>query len=246
MIGSNFGAIALSEGANLTRMMIDALATDYDDTLATHGQVDEKTLAALIRLRASGRKCLLVTGREYDDLLTVFTRVDLFDLIVAENGGLLVEPATNRQTLIAPPANVTFANRLRQLGAEPLSVGRTIIATRSPHENLVRRAQIEMAVDLRMIMNKGAIMLLPHDIDKATGLAVAARQLDISTAAIVGVGDAENDRTFLRACGVGVAVANALQSVQEVADLTTTHACSEGVVELIDIILAGAVKPRCR
>ena len=38
------------------------LATDYDGTLAQQGRVDEPTLAALGRLRRSGRKIILVTG----------------------------------------------------------------------------------------------------------------------------------------------------------------------------------------
>src|SRR5438477_811893 len=55
-----------------------ALATDYDGTLAADGRVREKTLAALERLRKSGRRTILVTGRELEDLKTVFPRLDLF------------------------------------------------------------------------------------------------------------------------------------------------------------------------
>ncbi|MGE5358825.1 MAG: HAD family hydrolase [Bacteroidales bacterium] len=39
------------------------LACDYDGTLATAGKVDDPTLEALRRLRASGRRLTLVTGR---------------------------------------------------------------------------------------------------------------------------------------------------------------------------------------
>ena len=63
-----------------------ALATDYDGTLARHGQVDAPTLAALERLRATGHKLLLVTGREMDDLKRCFAELHLFDWVVAENG----------------------------------------------------------------------------------------------------------------------------------------------------------------
>ncbi|MBE9211757.1 HAD-IIB family hydrolase [Plectonema cf. radiosum LEGE 06105] len=45
-----------------------ALATDYDGTLATHGHVNDETIAALKRLRSSGRKLILITGRELNDL----------------------------------------------------------------------------------------------------------------------------------------------------------------------------------
>jgi hydroxymethylpyrimidine pyrophosphatase-like HAD family hydrolase len=43
-------------------MYFIALATDYDGTLASHGRVDEQTIAALERLKASGRRLLLVTA----------------------------------------------------------------------------------------------------------------------------------------------------------------------------------------
>jgi HAD superfamily hydrolase (TIGR01484 family) len=60
-----------------------ALACDYDGTLAHDGRVSAATIAALERVRASGRKLLLVTGRQLDDLGTVFDRLDLFDRVVA-------------------------------------------------------------------------------------------------------------------------------------------------------------------
>ena len=45
------------------------LACDYDGTLASDGVVSEETLAALQRLRDSGRKLILVTGRELENLV---------------------------------------------------------------------------------------------------------------------------------------------------------------------------------
>jgi NADH-quinone oxidoreductase subunit G/NADP-reducing hydrogenase subunit HndD len=45
-------------------MQYYALATDYDGTLAKDGRVDEYTIDVLKRFQASGRKLVLVTGRE--------------------------------------------------------------------------------------------------------------------------------------------------------------------------------------
>ena len=50
-----------------------ALATDYDGTIAHHGEVDAPTLAALERLRGASRRLILVTGRELDDLIRDWT-----------------------------------------------------------------------------------------------------------------------------------------------------------------------------
>ena len=44
-----------------------ALASDYDGTLAHDGIVGEASLRALRRLKESGRRVILVTGRELDE-----------------------------------------------------------------------------------------------------------------------------------------------------------------------------------
>lgn len=70
-----------------------ALACDYDGTLATDGKVGEDVVAALERVRETGRRLVLVTGRELPDLAGAFPRLDLFERVVAENGGLLCRPS---------------------------------------------------------------------------------------------------------------------------------------------------------
>jgi haloacid dehalogenase-like hydrolase len=84
-------------------MYIICLATDYDGTLAHDGEVDGPTVGALEEFRRTGRKLILATGRELPDIERVFSRLDLFDRVVAENGALLFDPATKKETPLAPP-----------------------------------------------------------------------------------------------------------------------------------------------
>lgn len=51
-----------------------ALATDYDGTLVASDRVSESVAQALHRLRISGRRTILVTGRPLDDLLSIRLR----------------------------------------------------------------------------------------------------------------------------------------------------------------------------
>src|ERR1051326_7518836 len=90
-------------------MRYHALACDYDGTIAWNGTVDAETIAALEKLRESGRKLVLVTGRELDDLMRVFPRLDLFDRAVVENRAVLYRPATRDQKLLAetPPKEIS-------------------------------------------------------------------------------------------------------------------------------------------
>jgi HAD superfamily hydrolase (TIGR01484 family) len=215
-----------------------ALACDYDGTLATDGRVDARTLRALERARASGRRLLLVTGRQLDDLQSVFSRLDLFDRVVAENGALLYRPSTREETMLAEPPPEAFIAALRERGIDSLSVGRVIVATWQPHETAVLAAIRDLGLEWQVIFNKGAVMALPSGVNKATGLAAALEELGLSARNTVGIGDAENDQAFLSACGCAVAVANALPMLKERADWVTVGDHGAGVVELIEKLLA--------
>jgi phosphoglycolate phosphatase (TIGR01487 family) len=215
-----------------------ALACDYDGTLASDGRVDEKTLAALERLLDSGRKLILVTGRELDDLLQVFPRINLFERVVAENGALLYQPASREEKLLGDRPPEEFIKTLRERGVAPLCVGRVIVATWHPHETTVAEAIRDLGLELQVILNKDAVMVLPSVINKASGLNAALSELGLSPHNIVAVGDAENDLAFFKLCGCSVAVANALPMVKEQADLVTSSSRGAGVTELIDQLIA--------
>jgi hydroxymethylpyrimidine pyrophosphatase-like HAD family hydrolase len=214
-----------------------ALATDYDGTLAHDGQVDEPTLDALRRVRASGRRLVLVTGRELPDLFATFGYCDLFDRVVAENGAVLYNPISKLSRVLGQPPPPQLLAVLEGRGV-PVSVGHSIIATVEPYEHVVLSAIHELGLEWHVVFNKGAVMALPSTVTKATGLAPALQELGVPAERSVGIGDAENDHAFLHLCGVAVAVANALPAVKVTADLVTTAARGAGVTELIDRLLA--------
>jgi HAD superfamily hydrolase (TIGR01484 family) len=215
-----------------------ALACDYDGTLAHHGSVNDDTVAALERLRASGRRLLLVTGREVDDLMRVFPHLHLFDRVVAENGALLYDPGTRDVQPLAEAPPHEFVRELQRRGVTPLSVGHVIVATWEPNDPTVFQVIHDMALELQVIFNKGAVMVLPSGVNKATGLRRALDALKLSLHNTVGVGDAENDHAFLAACECGVAVANALESIKARVDWVTPADHGAGVIELIDRLIA--------
>ncbi|WP_165219668.1 HAD-IIB family hydrolase [Aquisphaera insulae] len=215
-----------------------ALATDYDGTLAHDGRVDEPTLKALRRLKESGRKLILVTGRDLDELIDVFPELEVFDRVVAENGALLYSPNDRSEKILAEPPPAEFLARLKTKGVGPIAVGRVIVATWVPHQGAVLEAVREMGLELQVIFNKGAVMILPSGVNKATGLDVALRELLLSPHNVVGIGDAENDHAFLGSSECAVAVSNALETLKERADWTTTGDHGKGVVELIEALEA--------
>jgi len=224
----------LSAATEAKAMYFIALATDYDGTLAHDGIVTKKTLAALERFKKSGRKLILVTGRELPDLKRVFPEVGLFDKVVAENGALIYTPASEEERTISPAPDPKFVARLKKAGVKPLSVGNSIVATWEPHQATVLDIIKTMGLGLDIIFNKGAVMILPSGVNKATGLTAALQDLRLSPHNVVGVGDAENDHAFLKVCGCSVAVDNAIPAVKDTANLVMRGARGKGVEQLID------------
>ncbi|MFL5814284.1 MAG: HAD family hydrolase [Bdellovibrionia bacterium] len=217
-----------------------ALATDYDETLARHGHLADSTVQALERFRASGRKTILVTGREIPDLRAVCHRLDLFDLIIGENGAVLVDPKKDlsRVEPLADTPPPQFARELSNLGVSPLSCGSVIVATLSDQYESVRSTIERLGLNLQIILNKGSLMVLPTGVNKASGLRRALEVLNIPAAKAWAIGDAENDIDFLMSAGCPAAVANALPSVKEKAIFTATREAGQGVEELISKILS--------
>jgi hydroxymethylpyrimidine pyrophosphatase-like HAD family hydrolase len=215
-------------------MRYHALACDYDGTLAHHGGVDDATFAALQRVRDSGRRLVLVTGRRLDDLLRVCSRLDSFDRVVAENGALLYDPATRQERLLAEPPPIALLDELRARSVAPLDSGRVVVATWEPNDAQVLAAIRDLGLELQVVFNKGAVMVLPSGINKASGLRIALGEIGLSPHNAVGVGDAENDHAFLSICECAVTVANALPALKERSDWVTSGDHGAGVIELIE------------
>jgi HAD superfamily hydrolase (TIGR01484 family) len=214
-----------------------ALACDYDGTIAKDGKVPERVIEAIDRLKESGRRAILVTGRQIEDLGEAFDRLDVFDRVVAENGALLMDPATRDVRTLADPPPERFVETLRERRVEPVSVGHVIVATWEPHQDTVLDTIRDLGLELQVIFNKGAVMVLPPLVNKATGLRAALEDLALSPHNVVGVGDAENDHAFLDRCEFSVAVDNALPAVKEHCDHVTDGDHGDGVVELIGALL---------
>jgi hydroxymethylpyrimidine pyrophosphatase-like HAD family hydrolase len=219
-------------------MLYHALAVDYDGTLATDGIVDEATIETLRRLRESGRKLILVTGRIIEQLLQVFPQIGLCNLVVADNGAVLFDPQTEEITPLADPPPPEFAEALARRGVPHIETGHVVVATWEPYETTVLQTIRDLGLELQIIFNKGAVMVLPTGVNKATGLRAALKKIGLSQHNTVGIGDAENDEAFLKLCDASAAVDNALDVVKRQVDLVMRGARGAGVVELVEQVLA--------
>lgn len=227
----------MSPGNKVNLSTIVAIASDFDGTIGSDDGTPASTAAALGRFKATGRKLVLVTGRPLGELKQVLPDVGLFDTAVIENGGVLYYPQSDTIRALAAGPSQAFVARLRERGVKELAVGTTIVATHADHHQTIAETIRDMSLDLEIILNTDALMVLPPGVHKASGLAVALAELSIDPARVAAIGDAENDVIFLKQCGYAVAVANALPQVKAIAHFVTKGARGAGVEELVDQLI---------
>ena len=198
-------------------MRFTALAFDYDGTLASHDRVASPTVAALERAREAGLRLILVTGRAFFELIRVCDRLDLFDAVVAENGGVLYFPAEGRISDMALEPPLRLLTELDRRGVA-YQAGRVVIGTTRDYEGQVRAAMAASGVTLTLVANRASLMLLPQGVGKYTGVRHVIRMLGLSARDVLAVGDAENDLELFEACGFSACPGDAVEELKARAD----------------------------
>lgn len=216
------------------------LAAGFDGTLARDGRCDERCIDALRQLSATGRKLILVTGRELRRLLEMFPEARLFDYIVAENGAVLHRTATRQSEILGQAPPEILLQELRRRQVTPLSVGSSIISTKAEHLEAAGEAlrKLKLHMDYELVTNDDMLLILPPGIDKATGVNEALRELGLSRHNLVAIGNADNDLPMLAWAEHAVVVSNAAESIKQVADRVTDGAYCDGFLELSRDLIA--------
>ena len=208
-----------------------AVASDLDGTLARHDQVPEQALAALEAARKD-RALVLVTGRIRAELDRAFPGLaERFDVVVTENGAVLHDADGTR--LLAEPVDPGVREALGRGGAG-FRQGEVLLEIAGQDASSASEVLASLGLDHQVVHNRGAAMVIPAGVTKGTGLRRALASLGLSVHNAIAVGDAENDLSLLRTAEVGVAVADAVPSLVERADLVTSRSGPDGVVELLE------------
>lgn len=209
-----------------------AAAVDYDGTLTVSPRPDDHVLSALRAVRATGRRCVLVTGRILAELRADFPDANAhFDAIVGENGAVVWRPGTADRA-IAAPINASLLAALHSRGILARR-GLVLIATKAAYGDIVNEEIARLGLEAQIVRNRGELMVVPTGITKGSGVTETLEELGLSHHSAVGIGDAENDHSLLEACEIGVAVANAIPSLRARADVVLAKADGAGVADFL-------------
>lgn len=225
----------------MQRMVI---AVDVDGTLFDGTTVAPAAVAALTDASASGHVLIVVSGRRCEDLPEVLGQAyDLFDLIVGEEGSVMVDVSTGALTILADPLDPVLVDALRAAGVRDLAVGHVVVGAPATQARLVAGVRDAVAAERRLVVNKASVALVPPGCDKGTGLRAAMDALGVSSLPILAIGDAENDLPMFAMATVAVGVANADAAVRRSGVRLTQAAAGEGVAEALLQHLPAASRP---
>jgi hydroxymethylpyrimidine pyrophosphatase-like HAD family hydrolase len=215
------------------------LAFDYDETLATAGEIRPPTFEALAAAKAAGWQLALVTGRPHEELLGLCPGAGVFDMIVDENGGVLFLASTGTKELLADRPDPRLRQELKRREIWFVH-GDIVTITRRPHERETMDVLRDLGLDMDTYCNRLAIMIVPRGTSKATGLKTGLARLGVAAREVIAFGDDQNDVDFLRTAGLRVALANATDAVKAEADLVTDRPNGDGIARFIYERVLGA------
>jgi hypothetical protein len=165
------------------------------------------------------------------ELRQVFPEVERhFDAVVAENGAVVFTGGADYP--VTGPVPRALEQELLDRGV-PVRRGEVLLATQTLFDEVVLDAVRELGLECHLVRNRSELMILPPGVSKGTGLVEALAELGVSHHSTLAVGDAENDHALLEACELGVAVANAVPSLQAAADIVLKEPAGDGVLALL-------------
>jgi hydroxymethylpyrimidine pyrophosphatase-like HAD family hydrolase len=197
-------------------MKFSVLALDYDGTIASDGVLDADVKAAIAEVRERGITVLLISGRIVSDLQQVAGNLDFVDVVVAENGAVLLFPNGHARVIGEPPDPV-FLAELRRRSID-FAVGQCVVEADAALAPRILCVIHDLELPLVLVFNRSRLMVLPQAVSKGTGLRAALTALRLSAHNAIGIGDAENDHELLTACELGVAVNWGSEALKQRAD----------------------------
>jgi len=210
---------------------IEAIVCDYDRTLTDESLVlSLNAVTSLKSARKNGIKVFIASGRRLPFLMDVNERHNFVDVIIAENGAVIYDPADGTKILLGEgleELKSAFA------GVDFVEVEEVIVATTLPYLKDVKEIIGRNGLSVDIELNRDDVMIMPKGVDKGSGIAKAAEIHGINRENLACIGDAENDLKMFGVAGVRVAVANAVDVLKGEADIVCSEPYGDGVKEFV-------------
>jgi phosphoglycolate phosphatase (TIGR01487 family) len=224
--------------------VLKALVTDVDGTLTDRRRrINTAAVDAVRTLVDAGIEVVLASGNTVCFMDGLCKMVGTDGTIIGENGGVYRRgfPGTlhipGNQTACLEAFEVLrdyFAGKgieLELYGAQYRFAD--VAFARNIDVDEARRVIQDRQLPVRLLDTGFAVHLQTPGVNKGTALVELAREMGLSPAEMMAIGDSENDIEMLEVAGVGVAVRNAPARTRSAADWVSEGSYGDGFVEAI-------------
>ena len=232
-----------------------ALFFDIDGTLVsfeTH-EIPPSTILALTQAKANGHKVFIATGRPPIIITNLGVIEHLIDGYVTTNGALcFIGEQTVSCHAIPMEAAQLIVDDSREKDYGLIVVGERDVAVLDPKgdvDRIFRQRVLQMTPFFPESYEAELMARIPtctsgrwhpeftditaKQADKGHGLLAIAREAGLAPKFTMAFGDGGNDTSMIRTAGIGVAMGNALESLKQEADYTTTSVDDNGILNAL-------------
>lgn len=243
-------------------MKYKALMLDIDGTLARSQEKTLPTEHVRNTIHKAKNKIHIgvATGRPLLLVEEIVNHLDLSGPCIINDGGIVLDINTKEiyYERLLSQSEVAYAIKILTEHKIPLSVHDNNkdfryspslrfhkpvnIFTDGVHENIADSAieQLKQLPTLHVtkytswINGQTGVLIAHTEATKQHGILEVAKALTISTDEIIGVGDGYNDFPLLMACGLKIAMGNAVTELKEIADYIAPSVDDDGVAHVIE------------
>lgn len=160
-------------------MKLRVLALDVDGMIAVDARFDDDLAAAIRDVRCGGVMTVLVSGRMLADIQALHPAPDLFDAIVAESGAVVQMANAASPSVLARGPDAALVAELERRNV-PHRSGLCMIEADTAATPDVLAALFALGSPHGITFERGKLTVLPHGVNKASGLSEAVWRLGAS------------------------------------------------------------------
>lgn len=242
-------------------MKYKAILTDVDGTLVPNKLGSKPSQKVIQAITNAQIPIGIATARSYWQVVDILDSISFSGPCIITGGAQIIDPKTRKTFLqytisendikkvahIAKSLDITltianregeFAYRLDTIPSNPLDIYTNPITHNQAHEFSQKISHIETISWHKTLAwgddNNVHITISHPKASKQEGVLKVANILGINPQEIIAVGEGYNDFPFLMACGLKVAMGNAVDEVKAIADYIAPSVIEDGLADVIE------------
>lgn len=220
-------------------LIIKAIAVDIDGTLTgADRRMNLEAVKILRKTETQGIKVIIASGNVLPIARALSTWLGASGPVIAENGGIVFYNKETRYLTTQEEPRRAFEMLKSKLSIEGIPTNKwretEIALVPTTDVEMVREVLSQEGYDLHVGTTGFAVHINNLGVNKYEALKLACEMIGITPQDVMAFGDYENDIEMIEGCGLGVAVANALPPVKQVAKYVTKNPNGLGIVEAVE------------